>query len=92
MKLEEMIRGNATVIDVRTPMEFFNGNVAGSINIPLNELHVRFEEIKQLAPPVVLCCASGARSAQATAFLKSQGIACENGGSWMDVNDFKTMA
>jgi rhodanese-related sulfurtransferase len=36
--------------------------------------------------PVVLCCASGNRSGQATYFLQAQGIDCENGGSWLDVN------
>ena len=35
-----------TIIDVRSPEEFKNGNVAGSINIPLNEIQQRIEEIK----------------------------------------------
>lgn len=77
---------NFTVIDVRTRAEFSGGNVAGSINIPLNEIQERFEEIKSLHQPIVLCCASGGRSGQATHFLKSMGIDCENGGSWLEVN------
>lgn len=75
-----------TVVDVRTRAEFSGGNVAGSINIPLNEIQERFEEIKSLHQPIILCCASGGRSGQATHFLKSMGINCENGGSWLDVN------
>lgn len=75
-----------TIVDVRTPEEFAGGNVAGSINIPLHELPNRVDEIKALAQPVVLCCLSGGRSAQATAYLQSIGVACENGGGWMDVN------
>ena len=75
-----------TVIDVRTPAEFMGGNVAGSINIPLNEIQFRVNEIKKIQRPIVLCCASGNRSGQATAFLRSNGIDCENGGSWSDVN------
>lgn len=74
-----------TVIDVRTPAEFAGGHVKGSINIPLQELVERIEEVKKLEQPFVLCCASGNRSGQATAYLKSLGIQCENGGSWMDV-------
>lgn len=74
-----------TVIDVRTPAEFAGGHVKGSINIPLQELVERLEEVKKLQQPFVLCCASGNRSGQATAYLKSLGIQCENGGSWMDV-------
>ena len=77
---------NFTVVDVRTRAEFSGGNVAGSINIPLNEIQERFEEIKSLHQPIVLCCASGGRSGQATHFLKSIGIDCENGGSWLEVN------
>lgn len=91
MNIEQLIRENATVVDVRTPMEFYSGSVAGSINIPLNELHLRLEEIKQLQAPLVLCCASGGRSGQAAAYLKNQGVECENGGSWLDVNYMKSL-
>lgn len=75
-----------TVVDVRTPGEFMGGHVAGSINIPLQEIQERLDEIKALPQPIVLCCASGNRSGQATYFLKQQGIDCSNGGSWLDVN------
>lgn len=74
-----------TIIDVRTPEEFMGGNVAGSINIPLYEIQDRLEEFKQIQTPIILCCASGGRSGQATAFLKQHGLNCENGGSWMNV-------
>ncbi len=77
---------NKTIIDVRTRAEFSGGHVANSLNIPLQEIQQRLEEIKKLPQPIVLCCASGNRSGQATAFLKSIGIDCENGGSWLDVN------
>jgi len=74
-----------TIIDVRTPSEFNGGHVAGSINIPLHEIQARVSEIKAMAQPIVLCCASGGRSGQATSFLQSQGIDCTNGGSWYSV-------
>jgi len=77
---------NQTIIDVRTPAEFSRGHVPGSINIPLQDLPVRMEEIKTFAQPILLCCASGNRSAQATAFLLKNGVACENGGGWMEIN------
>jgi rhodanese-related sulfurtransferase len=75
-----------TIVDVRTPGEFMGGHVAGSINIPLNEITNRLSEIKNLTQPIILCCASGGRSGQATSYLKGQGVLCENGGSWLDVN------
>lgn len=81
-----MKTNKGTIVDVRTPGEFMGGNVKGSINIPLQQIQQRLDEIKQMPQPVILCCASGARSEQATRFLKSNGIECENGGSWLSVN------
>jgi rhodanese-related sulfurtransferase len=75
-----------TVVDVRSREEFSGGNVAGSINIPLQEVPNRLDEFKNLKTPIVLCCASGNRSGQATQYLKQNGIDCENGGSWLVVN------
>ncbi len=86
MNIEQLIKNGATIVDVRTPMEFMGGHVAGSINIPLQELPERLDEITNMKQPLVLCCASGARSGQATAYLKSHGVNCENGGSWVNVN------
>lgn len=84
--IEELLKSNeATVVDVRTPGEFMGGHVAGSINIPLNELPGRINELKAMKN-IILCCASGMRSMNATAFLAQNGIVCVNGGSWMDVN------
>ncbi len=75
-----------TIIDVRTPSEFMGGHVAGSINIPLSDISTKLDEIKKMNQPIVLCCASGGRSGQATLFLKQNGVDCSNGGSWLDVN------
>ena len=75
-----------TIIDVRTPEEFMGGNVAGSVNIPLNEVVDREAEIMAFNKPVIFCCASGGRSGQATNYFRSKGLNCENGGGWMEVN------
>lgn len=74
-----------TIIDVRSPREFQSGHVKDSINIPLQEIKDRLPEIQSLPLPLILCCASGMRSAQAVSFLESQGVECTNGGSWMEV-------
>ena len=73
------------VIDVRSQDEFMGGHVAGSINIPLNEIPEKVNAIKAMGESIVLCCASGNRSGQAQRFLMAQGIDCVNGGSWLDV-------
>ena len=87
MSLEKIIKEKqGTIVDVRSPSEFMGGNVAGSINIPLNEIPERIEELRNLKAPLILCCASGNRSGQAQLFLTEHGIECYNGGSWLDVN------
>jgi phage shock protein E len=75
-----------TIIDVRTRAEFAGGHVAGSINLPLQEITEHIEEIKGMVQPIIFCCASGNRSGQATQYFQSLGVDCENGGSWLDVN------
>jgi len=84
--VREMLAHDAVIIDVRTPAEFMGGHVADSVNIPLNTLRDRLDEIKAIEQPIILCCASGGRSGQAAAFLKQEGVLCENGGGWMQVN------
>lgn len=91
MNAEKIIKENqGTIVDVRTPGEFMGGNAAGSINIPLQEIQQRLSEIKGMKQPLVLCCASGNRSGQATQFLSQQGIDCCNAGSWLDVNYYQS--
>ena len=91
MKIETIIKEKkGTIVDVRTTSEFMGGNVEGSINIPLQEIQQRMDELINLKKPLVLCCASGNRSGQATQFLSQQGIECCNGGSWLDVNYYQS--
>jgi len=83
--IKEYLDKDAVVIDVRTPMEFKAGHVSGSINIPLQVFQARFHELKEMNKPIVAVCRSGARSGQATRFLKQQGIDAINGGPWQNV-------
>jgi rhodanese-related sulfurtransferase len=93
MNIGNIIREKSgTVVDVRTPAEFMGGNVNHSINVPLQEIQQRLNELKQLKTPLTLCCASGGRSAMATQFLSSQGIECINGGSWLNVNFYQSQS
>lgn len=80
MKMKE-----GTIVDVRSIGEFAGGHVNGSINIPVSEIADRVEEFRHMQQPIVLCCASGMRSAAAQRFLMEHGIECTNGGSWLDV-------
>ena len=91
MNLDTILKENlGTIVDVRTYGEFMGGHVVDSINIPLNEISERMEELKNLKSPLILCCASGGRSGQAQHFLSQSGIECYNGGSWLEVNFYKS--
>jgi phage shock protein E len=60
------------LLDVRTPEEYADGHIAGSINIPLAELPNQLSQVPQNVM-VVVYCRSGNRSAQAVALLKDAG-------------------
>jgi len=93
MQLEKLIKeNNGTIVDVRTPEEFMGGHVAGSLNIPLQELGSRIDEIQSLQQPLILCCASGGRSGMATQMLSQINLECYNAGSWLDVNYVQSLA
>lgn len=65
--------GSVAVLDVRTDPEVARGFIAGSQHIPLNQLPDRYQELDQRGLLVVYC-QSGARSAQACAWLAQHGF------------------
>lgn len=85
--IEEYLQKGAVVIDVRTDMEFAEGHVQGSKNIPLNVIGFQIDKIKKLNKPIITCCRSGARSGSAESILKQNGIDVINGGPWGNVAD-----
>lgn len=70
------------VVDVRTVEEFEDGAYPDAINIPLDELMYRFEELGNNASrEITVYCASGARSAYAQRMLMQMGfVNVTNGG------------
>ena len=56
------------LIDVRTPEEFASGHINGSVNIPVEEMQGRLDEIPG-DTPIVVYCRSGNRSATAARIL-----------------------
>ena len=91
MTINELINHpSATIVDVRSEGEFQSGNVKDSINIPLETVPGRIEEFNSMSKPIVLCCLSGGRSGQATAFLQQNNVEeVYNGGGWSEVNIHK---
>jgi phage shock protein E len=76
----------ATILDVRTPEEFSGGHYPNAINIPLNELSQRLNEIKEMKQPIVAYCHSGNRSEMAVSILKQNSVTeVYNGGGLSDL-------
>jgi phage shock protein E len=83
--LVDALQQGAAIIDVRSRAEFAGGHVAGSKNIPLNELGGQLSKFPK-DKPIIFCCASGARSGSATSIAKGEGYTAFNGGPWTSVN------
>lgn len=82
----DKIRAGAAVIDVRTPDEFEDGHYEGARNIPVNLLEARLAELGPKDKPVIVYCASGARSALAARILKGAGFRdVTNAGGFSDM-------
>lgn len=71
--VEEARRTDGLLIDVRTPEEYDEGHIPGSVNLPLG----RTDAIKAVAPDpearLYVYCRSGARSTQACALFQRMG-------------------
>ncbi|MFA5530017.1 MAG: rhodanese-like domain-containing protein [Thiohalomonadaceae bacterium] len=65
--------GGVRLVDVRSPAEVAQGAIPGAVNIPLHLLPIRMGDFGD-GVETVIYCRSGARSAQACAFLQAQGI------------------
>lgn len=87
-KIETYKEKGAVLIDVRTPGEYKSGHVKGAKNYPVQNIQGKTKEIAKMNKPVIVYCASGARSGQAAAILKSAGIDCINGGGYGKVSSY----
>lgn len=79
----DLINENALIIDVRSKAEFGSGHVKGAISIPHTDIINGIKKYKvSKIRPIILYCASGARSGVAINSLKMAGYErLYNGGS-----------
>jgi rhodanese-related sulfurtransferase len=83
--LKSIINEGAFLVDVRTPSEFSEGHVNGSVNIPLDTVPQNLKKFEN-KKNIIVFCRSGNRSGQAKAFLDANGFKnVVNGGTWQDV-------
>jgi len=74
------------IVDVRTSQEFSGGAFPGAINIPLDDLQIRINELGGKSREITLYCASGARSAYGQRVLQQLGYTnTKNGGGIMQM-------
>ncbi len=64
------------LVDVREPSEFAEVRAEGAVLLPLSTFMLRYRELPR-DRPLLMICHSGARSGQATPFLRANG--------WTDV-------
>ncbi len=65
-----------SVVDVRSPREFSAGHVDGALNIPVDELRERLDELPD--EKLLLLCEVGKRAYYATRMLRQLGYDAEN--------------
>lgn len=68
---------SVTLLDTRTPGEYQRGHVDGFVNIPVDNLRERLDEIPK-EKPVYVMCQSGLRSYIATRILEGNGYTSYN--------------
>ena len=74
--------GSVFLLDTRTPVEVMRGRIDGFVNIPLDSLRQRINEIPK-DRPVYVHCHSGLRSYLACRILTGNGYDCYNlAGGW----------
>ncbi|MCB9739876.1 MAG: rhodanese-like domain-containing protein [Deltaproteobacteria bacterium] len=77
----ERVQAGAKLIDVRSEPEFAQVAVPGAIHVPLHLLPLKIFEHVKPDDTVICYCLSGARSDQATRWLRQNGVAeAYNGG------------
>lgn len=72
-ELLKLQASGASIIDVRTPSEFEGGHIASAVNVPVDQIQQASAGWDK-SVPVVVYCATGARSADAAAYLASAGF------------------
>lgn len=69
--------GSSILLDTRTVMEYSRGHVEGFMNIPVDELRERLDELDK-TKPVYVICQSGLRSYIASRILTGNGFEAYN--------------
>ena len=79
----------ALLVDVRSGSEFASGHIPGAINIPLDQMEARLDDLGRNLP-IILTCQSGTRARMAAGLLEpcQRQITVLEGGTkaWIDAD------
>lgn len=70
-ELDALLASGATLVDVRSPQEFAHGAIPGAVNVPVDELRDRLDELPE--GPLVVHCRVGLRGHVAARLLAQHG-------------------
>lgn len=76
-EIDSLDRSKVQIIDTRTPAEFELGTISGAVNIPVDDIRERLNEIDK-NKPVVVFCAVGLRGYIAARILMANGYNVRN--------------
>ncbi|WP_281615599.1 rhodanese-like domain-containing protein [Flammeovirga sp. SubArs3] len=83
MNYRELVNNGTPLLDVRSEAEFNEGHIEGAVNIPVNDVQRRMDEVKNLGSPLIVCCLSGGRAGVAKALIEAAGVKeVYNAGGW----------
>ncbi|NLR94153.1 rhodanese-like domain-containing protein [Flammeovirga agarivorans] len=83
MNYRELVNNGTPLLDVRSDAEFNEGHIEGAVNIPVNDVQRRMDEVKKLGSPLIVCCLSGGRAGVAKALIEAAGVKeVYNAGGW----------
>ena len=71
---QAQVADGATLLDVRSKAEFGAGHLPGAMNVPVDELQGRTDDVGSRETPVVVYCKSGVRSDRAKRILEARGF------------------
>ncbi len=78
LKPEEVFKlqqaGRISLVDTREPAVWKRSRIAHSVNLPLDDMETRLEELQKLPEPPVLYCRAGTETKDLAARLAGQGF------------------
>ena len=72
-----LVQQGAVIVDVRSENEFKSGHIESAVNIPLNDLRSRMDELPK-GPEIWAYCLVGQRSYYAARALSQHGFDAKN--------------